>query len=247
MIENSAVLCVFNSACLCVKKFFDAETRRVEDAEYRRGKAIFEKVSNITKRLYVVTLLIILATLIACGSRTTNRNTTRDNLIVVNAPAAGTVRRVIAREGLPVREGATLLEIAIETPIAVTNQNDSMTEAAERARQIAQAQTRVSAATRSKERTAVEVARVEALVAAGLAPQSQLDAARAEYQRAQEQAQAPPIAVLTPTTRPTIAPDTEARIVVVRVPASGTMRVISVKTGDRVSANQPLATLTVED
>ncbi|MCP9492818.1 MAG: hypothetical protein MSG64_00015 [Pyrinomonadaceae bacterium MAG19_C2-C3] len=209
--------------------------------------------TNFTKRFYVASLVFIgLTTFVACGSRTTNNNATRENLIVVNAPTAGVVRRVIAREGLPAREGAMLLEISVETPAdasnsAASNLNNAMSEAAERARQIANSRTRVDAATHNKERTAIEVARVESLVAAGQAPQSQLDAARAEFQRAQEQAQVPTVGVVVPTSRPSVAPEVESKIVVVRVPANGTMRVISVKTGDRVRVNQPLATLTVED
>ncbi len=204
--------------------------------------------TNFTKRIYVASLVLIgLAAFAACGSRTAKDNATPDNLVIVNAPTVGVVRRVVAREGLPARAGAVLLEISVETPTTVPNLNNSMSEAAERMRQIANSRSRVNDLTRDKERTAVEVARVEALVAAGQVPQSQLDAARAEFQRAQEQAQAPTVGVVTATPQPSVMPEVESKIVVVRVPVNGTMRVISVRTGDRVTANQPLATLTVED
>lgn len=204
--------------------------------------------TNFTKRFYVASLILTgLATFAACGSRTAKDNATPDNLVIVNAPTAGVVRRVVAREGLPARAGAVLLEISVENPIAASNPNNAMSEAAERMRQIANSRSRVDDLMRDKERTAVEVARVESLVAAGQVPQSQLDAARAEFQRAQEQAQALTAGVVSATPRPSVMPEVESKIVVVRVPVNGTMRVVSVRTGDRVTANQPLATLTVED
>lgn len=170
-------------------------------------------------------------------------------LVVINAPASGVVRRVLVSEGVTVAEGAGLLEIAVETPAA------ARTPAAdERARSTYDAaQGEVTEAEREVERTAVEAARVEPLVAQGAAPQAQLDAARAEYQRAQERLQAARDQAKGERTN-LIAQEGGAessqsssalgeRIVIARVPAGGTVKVINARAGQRVESGQPLATV----
>ncbi len=195
---------------------------------------------------FALTFMLIM--LPACNSESSdNDKATPTNLVVVNAPSAGVVRRVLVRENLPVKEGATILEIEAETTALAPANNNFADEAAARQREMLQRRTIVDARTQEKERTAIEVARVEALVRANQAPQSQLDAAQAEYQRAQERAQQPP-ATLSPMMQST--PDANNQIVAqaipVRSPASGNLRVLSVRAGDRVRAGQPLATVAVE-
>ena len=184
------------------------------------------------------------------GPRTTE-NETPSNLVVLNAPTGGTVRRVLVSEGVAVDEGAPVIEIAVRRDAAPTQSIDPG----------AQAQARVRAArqqTRSLEeavqRAAVEVQRVQSLIATNAAPRPQLDAAQAEYQRAQErlqQAQAGTqdaqrnldVRRTDPgAAQPANPPPTET-IVSVRATAPGTLRVVSVRVGQEVRAGQPLATV----
>jgi multidrug efflux pump subunit AcrA (membrane-fusion protein) len=181
----------------------------------------------------------------ACGgSRQTNE--TPPNLIVLNAPASGTVRRVLVGEGVGVESGAPVIEIVVETASAPTaNTNNSRNGAPSDSR------TSIENLQREVERAAVEVSRVESLVGTNSAPQAQLDAARVEYQRAQERLQA------ARDRRPTIdnrltaqggnltSANSTAReeIAYLRATTAGTVRVISVRAGQRVVSGQPLVTV----
>ena len=188
-----------------------------------------------------ITLCIVFA---GCGRRPTSE--TPPNLIVLNAPSSGTVRRVLVGEGIRVESGAPVIEIAIETASAPpTNANNSRNDVPSNPR------TNIENLQREVERTAVEVARVESLVASNNAPQAQLDAARVEYQRAQERLQ-----VARLSSRPTVnrsvpqggnsinANSTQREeVTYLRATTAGTVRVISVRAGQRVVAGQPLVTL----
>lgn len=169
------------------------------------------------------------------------------NIVVLNAPVAGIVRRVIVREGVNVAAEAPIVEIETEAAAAApaTNTSDAEREARTRA---AAAQNNATANQQEVERAAIEVQRMESLVAQNAAPQAQLDAARAVYQRAQEQVQRPAVAKPNaPAADPVAAPATNARataqVVTVRATAAGSLRVVSVRPGQRVAAGQPIATI----
>ena len=184
------------------------------------------------------------------GLRTTESETP-SNLVVLSAPVSGTVRRVLVSEGIKVSEGAPVIEIAIRREAAPSSTVDP--QAQTRARDVRQ-QTR--ALEEAVERAAVEVARVGPLVASGAAPRPQLDAAQAEYQRAQERLQQAQAGARGPRatldvdrgnvglTRSTDAP--AETIVYVRASAPGTLRVVSVRVGQQVRAGQPLATVSTD-
>lgn len=174
------------------------------------------------------------------------------SLVVMNAPASGTVRRVLVSEGVTVEEGATVLEIVVSTSGTAQSLED---DASARARVAAQAaQSQVTAAQRDVERARVEVQRVEGLVATNAVSQPDLDAARAVYQRAQEDAQAQrsdagraqdQFILQSGTQQTSAVSTTREQIVPVKATASGTLRVISVRSGQSVTAGQPIATLSV--
>lgn len=196
------------------------------------------------RRIVFAAWLSCLAPLAACHS-SSNGNAATD-LIVVKTTASGTVQRVLVGEGANVSEGATLIEIAVPVGQPPANQN----QAGEQARAaVGRAQRDLGDAEAEVNRAAVEVQRVEPLVASGAAPQAQLDAARAQYQQAQERlqrvresaAQAQVGAVVAAGTPPAAAPATAT--VAVSAPASGNVRVISVRPGQRVTAGQVVATV----
>jgi multidrug efflux pump subunit AcrA (membrane-fusion protein) len=182
----------------------------------------------------------------ACGPAK-NENAA-NNLIVVKATTAGTVERVLVNEGTEVNAGATILEIAVPLNPSTTNQN----QPGEQARSaISRTQRDVADAEAAANRAAVEVQRVEPLVATGAAPQAQLDAARAQYQQAQERLQRVRESAQQAQARAVVEQGSEAAsavapaktIVAVNTPAAGNLRVISVRAGQHVAAGQPIATI----
>lgn len=195
-------------------------------------------------------LLFALSVITACQSAG-EINSSR-GIIVVNAPAAGEVRRILVSEGTAVNEGAAILEIAVKTeaqtaPLSPTD--DSKTRAV---KNIEKAQSDLEAARAEVIRTEVDVQRLTPLVATGDAPQAQLDGARADYDKAQQRlrkaqtasadAQAGLVAARQPSRNSSPAPPTE-KIVSVLASSAGTVSAISVQVGARVTAGQPLATL----
>lgn len=190
------------------------------------------------------------ALIAACSSA--KNETAANHLIVVKATATGTVERVLVNEGTAVNAGATILEIAVPAGTAIANQN----QARESAQSVlSRAERDARAAEAEVNRAAVEVQRVEPLVATGAAPQAQLDAARAQYQHAQErfehlrdsaqQALSRAVTQEGSQAAPAIAP--APTIVAVSTPAAGNLRVVSVRAGQPVIAGQPIATISTRD
>ncbi len=219
----------------------------------------FQK-SSAAPTLFALLLFTFIVGAMACrsSSNTTAPDAASAGLVIVNAPATGEVRRVIASEGAPVNEGALILEIAVrqETP------NDSpqapSEDAQARARRAAQAaQAQVAAARAEAERASVEVERMTALVASNSAPQPQLDAARVQYQRAQEQLQrvqqsasttaAMPPQVNNANTSQVAATTPREQTIAVRASTAGTVRAIGVSVGQQVTTGQALATIRTND
>jgi multidrug efflux pump subunit AcrA (membrane-fusion protein) len=196
---------------------------------------------------------MLAAMAMACRSSENDENPR--GLVVVNATATGTVRRVLVNEGATVAENAVILEIAEQTQSQTAPPSQTDDSQARAQADNATALREIQAAEAEVERAAVEVQRVQPLVASGAAAQAQLDAARAGYQQAQEKLQrakekaqsAQRNFVLQQGRAQSQATAKPAeRIVAVRVPSSGVVRVISVRAGERVAAGQPIATVAAD-
>ncbi|MDQ1558756.1 MAG: hypothetical protein QOD32_1816 [Pyrinomonadaceae bacterium] len=194
--------------------------------------------------------LAVLASACAGGKDDAGRG-----LIIVNAPVAGEVRRVLVREGMVVNAGTPLVEIVVRTEARGVPQATKTEDPLARAgRNIDAAQARIEAARAETVRAEVEVQRLTPLVAAGDAQQAQLDGARAEYERAQrrlqeaqgaaQDAQSGLVAARRQPQTNAPAPVAPAeQIVAAEATSAGTVSVVSARVGDRVTAGQPLATL----
>jgi HlyD family secretion protein len=199
--------------------------------------------------------LAALLVLTGCGARPAADDAGGPGVVVVNAPAAGVVRRVLAREGMEVKAGDPLVEIAVavETQAAPTPRGEDPQKRA--AAGLAAAQAEIEAARAEVVRRQVEVQRLAPLVAAGQASQGELDGARALYERAQQRlrqaedaaqrAQGGLVAARSQSQTPagTEAPAPQERLVVARAASNGTVTAVSAREGRRVNAGQPLATL----
>ncbi|HEV2914855.1 MAG TPA: hypothetical protein VGX92_16375 [Pyrinomonadaceae bacterium] len=210
------------------------------------------------KKLHAPLLLALVALLVsgACRERDGSGGTAdARGIIIVNAPAAGEVRRVLVSEGMTINQGAPVVEIVVRTEAPNLPEVKGEDPQARAGRNIQASQVEIEAARAEVVRTEVEVQRLTPLVASNDAPQAQLDGARAEYERAQQRLQraldaaqdaqaglvaarqqsrnSPPQAVATPS----------QQIVTAVATSAGTVSVVSAKVGDRVAAGQPLATL----
>ena len=166
------------------------------------------------------------------------------NDVVITAPAAGVVRRVLVSEGAAVDKDSAIIEIAVESeqPIASQPSNPK----AEQTRALRAAQTDLASAEGEANRTAGELRRIEPLVKRGLASQSELDKARAQSQDAQERlgvARNRAKAAEEILNQPPATTTSNEAVIAVRVPAAGTVRTVSVQAGQAVKLGQPLATL----
>ncbi len=195
-------------------------------------------------------LLVCCLAVTGCGSDadTASNSSGRSNVVVLNAPVSGIVRRVLVGEGVTVRDGAPVIEIETDAPPAAPGDAVAEREARRRAHAAA-GQNAGRAMQEEVERAAIEVQRMESLVAQNAAPQAQLDAARAVYQRAQERQQGrgasgAPTALPAQDLQPASPANTAAPpSVFVRATSAGSVRVVSVRAGQRVEMGQPVATL----
>src|SRR5437868_4463055 len=205
-------------------------------------------------------LLFVAALLLAAASASCHRggagddNTDAGGIVVVNAPAAGVVRRVLVSEGVAVNEGAGVVEIAVRTQPQGARVSPTEDPVARAAKNIGSAQNEIEAARAEVVRAEVEVHRLEPLVASGQAAQGELDGARAVYERAQQRfqraqssaqsAQSGLVAARQQQINGTSAHAAPAeQTVVARATSAGRVAVVSVREGDVVTAGQPLATL----
>lgn len=204
-------------------------------------------------------LAAALAVSSACGAGSNGGDeSAARGVVVVSAPAAGVVRRVIAREGMAVAQGAPVVEIAVQTegPAPAPSPGESAESRA--AGNFKAADAEIAAARAEVVRHDAEVRRLEPLVATGEAPQSQLDAERALYERAQQRLQKAldakqgaegqlRAARSQPTAPATAAPAPREQVMAAVASSDGTVSVVSVRVGDRVKAGQPVATLRAND
>jgi len=206
------------------------------------------------RRVLHALVFVALSISSACQSKAVRDDAESRGIVVVNAPAAGEVRRVLVREGVSVGVGDPVVEIVVRSE---ARSESARTEdpLARAGRNIGAAQGEVEAARAEVVRTEVEVGRLTPLVASGDAPQGQLDGARADYERAQQRfrqaqsaaqgAQSGLVAARQQQQTPnsSSAPAPSEQIVIARATSAGTVSAVSVRAGQSVTAGQPLATL----
>ncbi len=212
--------------------------------------------SLLPKRKAALWALVIaaIAASPACRSRESSQSSAARGVIVVNAPAAGEVRRVLVREGMSVNKDAPIVEIAVPQEVQNIPQNQAEDPQARAARNIQASRAAVEAARAEVVRTEVEVQRLTPLVASGEATQAELDGARALYdraqqrfQKAQESARDAQSGLVAAQQQPRNSSNTTTtpaeQIVIARASAAGTVSVVNAQVGQRVAAGQALATL----
>ncbi|HYG11511.1 MAG TPA: biotin/lipoyl-binding protein [Pyrinomonadaceae bacterium] len=216
-----------------------------------RQRSSAQRARKFRVVLYGGALAVFAAALAACGGGGSDE---ARGVIIVNAPVAGEVRRVLVREGMVVNEGTPIVEIAVRTEAQSAPQPSAEDPVARAGRNIGTAQAGIDAARAEAVRAEVEVQRLTPLVASGDASQAQLDGARAVYERAQrrlqdaqsaaQDAQSGLVAARRQPRNTVAAPVAPAeQIVAAEATSAGTVSVVSARVGDRVTAGQPLATL----
>jgi multidrug resistance efflux pump len=201
---------------------------------------------------WVFVLLVGLAALQACSR---GGESTR-GIVIVSAPEAGVIRRILAREGMEVADGQAIAEIAIYAAAQSAPTTGSDQKQASAAMNLQSAQAEIEAARSEVVRHEVEVQRLTPLVAAGQASQGELDGERALYERAQQRLQKAKTAAQQAQSglvsarqqslnSPIAAPSPAEQIVVIRASAAGTLSAVNARIGERVTAGQPLATIRV--
>ena|GEM_PF-988744 len=177
-------------------------------------------------------------------------------IVVVSAPAAGEVRRVLVSEGVKVAQGAGIVEIALPSAPASAPVPQGESPQARAARTYQSANAEIDAARAEVVRHEAEVQRLTPLVASGQASQGELDGERALYERAQQRLQRAQTAArdaqtgLVVAQQPgvsrqtnTQAPPPREQLVTANTTSAGVVTVISVRPGERVTQGQPVATL----
>jgi multidrug efflux pump subunit AcrA (membrane-fusion protein) len=223
-----------------------------------RDKTI-DVTRNHTKESYlfvprrVISWIVLLALLAAASCRSSgNKNTSDAGIIVVNAPATGIVKRILAAEGVHVNSGTPVIEIAVQTEGTNPGQMPAESAEGQAVRSYKAADAEIEAARAEAVRHGAEVDRLTPLVAAGDASQGQLDGERALFEKAQRRLQQAQEAKklaeggLISARQPNQgnnAPALRQEVVSAAATSSGTVSVIAVRVGELVKAGQPLATL----
>lgn len=202
----------------------------------------------------VLTCLLV-ATASSCGSSSVDEGETA-GVIIINAPAAGEVRRVLVNEGMQLKKGDAVVELVVRAEGVATPTPRGEDPVAAAGRNIASANAEIEAARTEVVRAEVDVSRLTPLVASGQASQGELDGARATYDRAQQRlqraqsaaqgAQAGLVAARQPNRNIAPPPAPSEKVLYATATSDGTVSAVSVRPGARVTAGQPLATLRAE-
>jgi multidrug efflux pump subunit AcrA (membrane-fusion protein) len=204
------------------------------------------------RRLTSVALAFVACAAASCRSGAGGAGGESGGIVVVNAPAAGVVKRVLVSEGATVNEGAGIVEIVVRNQAQAAQAAPSQDPVARAARNVGSAQSEVEAARAEVVRAEVEVQRLTPLVASGQASQGDLDGARAIYERAQQRLQQAQSAVQSAQSGLIAArqqelggtsPTPVEQMAIARATTGGRVAVINVRVGESVTAGQPLATL----
>jgi multidrug resistance efflux pump len=211
--------------------------------------------SKLRPALYAVALLTTLASL-ACQSGAGTKSSDGRGIIIVNAPVTGEVRRIIAREGMTVNEGAPIVEIAVQDNAPAATPSPGESAEARAVRNFKAADAEIEAARAEAVRHEAEVQRLTPLVASGEASQAQLEGERALSERAQQRLQKAQetkrsaetglLASRQPGQQSqgsTAQTAPAERIVTANASSAGTVSVINARVGQKVTSGQPLATL----
>ena len=205
------------------------------------------------KRLVFAITLLILFT--GMGCRSVKDDSNGAGLVVINAPATGEVRRIVAAEGVHVNQGAPVIEIAVKNDAGAAMPAPGESAESQAVRNYKSADAEIEAARAEVVRHEAEVGRLTPLVASGEASQGQLDGERALYEGAQRRLQQAQdskrnaegglIAARQPGLNAGPMSKTQLREQIVSVVATtaGKVAVISARVGDRVKLGQPLATM----
>jgi len=218
----------------------------------RSGRGGGHGVPPLQLPRWAIGLLIGLFALQACN----RADEVSRGVVVVNAPQAGEIRRVLASEGMEIVEGQPIAEIAILAPRPRVSPSGPDQKQSSAAINLQAAQAEIESARSEVVRHEVEVGRLTSLVSSGQASQGDLDAERALYERAQQRLQKAKAAAQQAQTglvtarqqslnSPTAIPSPAEQIVVVNATATGTVSALNARVGERVSAGQPLATIRV--
>ena len=203
-------------------------------------------------KLFPVFLIGVVVFSAACQSE--KKSDTPENLVVVKSPADGIISKVLVSEGAKVGKDAGIVEIETnsETRIAPVDEKNDKSGGGN----LQAIEMEIRNAENEVERTSVEVERVESLIASNSVPQAQLDAARADFQRAQEflrnvreKKKNQETALLIERSRgETVVSEnkTGKKIVVVRVSEAGILKVLNARVGQKVKTGQPLATVSTQ-
>ena len=203
--------------------------------------------------LYVFAIAMLAAS-VSCRSQVSSDTNDVRGIIVVNAPAAGEIRRVLVSEGMFIDKDAPVVEIVVRTQAPNAPQPQAEDPQARAARNIQASKAEVEAARAEVVRTEIEVQRLTPLVASGQATQAELDGARAQYERAQQRfqkaqdsAQGAQSGLITARQQAQNSSNTTPalmeQIVTARASSAGKVTVINAQVGQRVVAGQALATL----
>jgi len=209
-----------------------------------------------TPAVPVVALFLMLLVLLTSCSKTSENTNGDGSVSVVNAPAAGVVKRILVAEGVRVNAGTPIVEITVQTagPIAATKPGENAESQAVRGYKAADAE--IDAARAEAVKHEAEVARLTPLVASGEASQGQLDGERGLYEQAQRRlqhaqearraAEGGLIAARQPgQAQNNNAPPSREETVPAIATSPGIVSVIGVRVGERVTVGQPLATVRV--
>jgi multidrug resistance efflux pump len=205
--------------------------------------------------LSISVLPFLIAT--ACQSANQSDNAA-DNIVVVNSPATGWVKRIVVAEGVHVDRGAPVVEIAVQSEPGVAA---TPARAGAEARAIGNyqaADAEIESARAEVVRHEAEVGRLTPLVSSGEVSQGQLDGERALYEQAQRrltQAQEAKrnavgalLAARQPNQNPAINASTPREQIVSAVASSpGKVTVINTRVGEPVRVGQPLATIRADN
>jgi multidrug efflux pump subunit AcrA (membrane-fusion protein) len=212
--------------------------------------------SRLRKLAFAPLALAALFAFDACGARVGVGGDEAQGVVIVNAPSAGEVRRVLVKEGERLGKGDAVVEIVVRPEGALPAPTRGEDPVAAAGRNIATTQAEIDAARAEVVRYEVDVQRLEPLVASEQASQGELDGARSNYERAQQRlrqaqaaeqsAQAGMVAARQPNRVPTPAPTPAEQVVYAVATSAGTVSAVSARPGMRVAAGQPLATLRAE-
>jgi multidrug efflux pump subunit AcrA (membrane-fusion protein) len=205
-------------------------------------------------KVFLFAMLLPLVSSIACSRTTDNGNANDANVIVVNAPATGVVKRILVAEGVRVNAGTPIIELTTRAEGPVVGQKTVESAEGQAVRNYKTADTEIEAARAEAVRHEAEVARLTPLVASGEATQGQLDGERGLYEQAQrrlQQAQEAKriaegglIAARQPgQVQRNNSPAIQETVVPAITTSAGIVSVIGVRVGEQVKAGQALATL----